>query len=154
VKLAVVAIGRARERELRALLDDYAARIRRYAQFDEVEIRDERDGAKLDGAVQRAAVSMGPRVELIALDAGGRSLTSEGFARRMGALLDRAAAPVFVIGGADGLPHALRERAVWTLSLGAMTLPHRLARIVLYEQIYRAFTILRGEPYAREGPRD
>jgi len=54
---------------------------------------------------------------------------------------------VFAIGGAEGLPPAVRAKARWRLSLGAMTLPHRLARLILAEQVYRAFSIIRGEPY-------
>ena len=77
----------------------------------------------------------------------GDKLSSEAFAKRVDDAQQRAVVPVFAIGGAEGLPDALRSRARWKLSLGPMTLPHRLARLILAEQVYRAFTILKGEPY-------
>jgi 23S rRNA (pseudouridine1915-N3)-methyltransferase len=150
VRLVVAAVGRAKEPAYRALLDLYLGRSRRYATVDEVEIRDDRED-RLAAAFTRTLEGVGSRVELVALDVGGRALTSEAFARTLGAALDRAVVPVFAIGGAEGLPAPVRAGATWKLSLGPMTLPHRLARVVLAEQIYRAFTILRGEPYAREG---
>lgn len=79
----------------------------------------------------------------------GRSLSSEGLASYLDrSALDGSSTISFLIGGADGLPREVSARADLQLSLSAMTLPHRLARIVLLEQIYRAFTILRGEPYS------
>lgn len=149
MRIVIAAVGRIREPEIRRLLDDYYQRIRRYAQLDEVEIRDERDDRVL-AAVDKTITNAGPRAELIALDAQGQQLSSKTFAHRLGDLLDRGAVPVFVIGGAEGLPPTVQSRAAWKLSLGPMTLPHRLARLVLVEQIYRSFTILHGEPYARE----
>ncbi|MEI8255685.1 MAG: 23S rRNA (pseudouridine(1915)-N(3))-methyltransferase RlmH [Deltaproteobacteria bacterium] len=146
----IVAVGRAKEPAFRALLDDYYARIRRYATLDEVEIREERED-KVEQAIARAMTSAGTRAELVALDVKGKAFTSEAFAQKLGRGLDGGAVPVFAIGAAEGLPLSVRARAAWALSLGTMTLPHRLARVVLSEQVYRAFTILRGEPYAREG---
>ncbi len=150
MRLLVVAVGRAKEPAFRALLDDYYARIRRHASFDEVEIREERED-RVEQAFARAMTSAGARAELVVLDVKGKAFTSDAFARRLGRSLDDGAVPVFAIGGAEGLPYSVRARAAWTLSLGSMTLPHRLARVVLAEQVYRAFTILKGEPYAREG---
>ena len=150
MRVVIAAVGRAKEAAFRSLLDDYYGRIRRYSSLDEIEIREER-GDKVEQAFVRALSTAGPRAEFVALDVKGKSLSSEAFAQKLGALLDGGAVPVFAIGGAEGLPQSVRTRAAWSLSLGAMTLPHRLARVVLAEQIYRGFTILRGEPYAREG---
>ena len=87
---------------------------------------------------------------VVALDVVGRSMTSEAFARWLEARATRGKGKiVFLIGGADGLPSEVLARSAEKLSLSAMTLPHRLARLVLAEQLYRAVTILRGEPYAR-----
>jgi 23S rRNA (pseudouridine1915-N3)-methyltransferase len=152
VRIVVAAVGRTRDPSYRALIDEYQARIRRYAALDESELRDERDD-KVIVAIDKLLAATGPRAEFVALDVEGKALTSDAFARRLGASLDDGRVPVFAIGGAEGLPPAVRTRAHWKLSLGPMTLPHRLARLVLAEQIYRAFTILRGEPYAREGNR-
>jgi 23S rRNA (pseudouridine1915-N3)-methyltransferase len=88
---------------------------------------------------------------LVALDPGGRELTSSEFAHQLSRWLELGKAEIdFVIGGADGIPKALLERADSKLALSRMTLPHRLARVLLFEQLYRAFAILKNEPYARE----
>jgi 23S rRNA (pseudouridine1915-N3)-methyltransferase len=148
LRIVIAAVGRVRDGAERALLDDYYARVRRYATLDEIEIKDERDD-RVAEAFERARARAGHGSELVALDVRGRAYSSEAFAAAISERLDRAAIPVFAIGGAEGLPAAVRASARWSVSLGPMTLPHRLARIVLAEQIYRAFTILRGEPYSR-----
>ena len=85
---------------------------------------------------------------LILLDSRGKQLSSEEFAQFLGDYQDRNPLPlVFAVGAADGFSEAARAAAQFTLSLGKMTLAHELARIVLLEQIYRAFTILKGHPY-------
>ena len=141
MRLFVVAAGKIREAGLRAAADEYAARIRRYARFDEIEVR---SGADLGRYVPREAT-------LVALEPGGEALTSTGFAERLERWTSRGKGEVaFVIGGAEGIPPQLSRAADARLSLSSLTLPHRLARVVLLEQIYRGFSILRGEPYARE----
>jgi 23S rRNA (pseudouridine1915-N3)-methyltransferase len=141
VKLTVVAVGKIRERDLRGVADEYVARIRRYVRLDEVEVG--RDAA-LGRALPKGAT-------IVALDPEGDALTSTAFARKVEAWGRRGKGDVaFVIGGAEGIPLELVRSADARLSLTKLTLPHRLARVVLFEQIYRAFTILRGEPYARE----
>jgi 23S rRNA (pseudouridine1915-N3)-methyltransferase len=141
LKLIVVCVGRIRERELRAVADDYAARIRRYVRCEEVEVR---DGAALDRALPKGAF-------VVALEVQGDAVSSETFARRLESWGSRGKGDVaFVIGGADGIPEHVSRAASARLSLSTMTLPHRLARVLLFEQLYRAFTIMRGEPYARE----
>jgi 23S rRNA (pseudouridine1915-N3)-methyltransferase len=141
VKLAVVAVGKIRERDLRSVANDYLARIRRYVRLDEVEVAN-------DAALARALPT---GATIVALDPAGDMLTSPAFAKRLEGWGRRGKGDVaFVIGGAEGIPEALVRSADARLSLSSLTLPHRLARVVLFEQIYRAFTILRGEPYARE----
>jgi 23S rRNA (pseudouridine1915-N3)-methyltransferase len=141
VKLAVVAVGKIRERNLRAVADEYKRRIQRYMRFDEVEVASD---AALERALPAAAT-------IVALDPAGDALTSTAFAKRLEAWGRQGKGDVaFVIGGAEGIPESLLRAAGAKLSLSSLTLPHRLARVVLFEQIYRAFTILRGEPYARE----
>lgn len=142
MKLSVVAAGKIKERPLRQVADDYANRIRRYVSFAEVETRD--DKALLQ------AVPSGVRV--VALQVWGQQLSSEDFAERLSRWSRMGKGDVaFVIGAADGIPKELSDAADEHLSLSSMTLPHRLARVLLFEQIYRGFSILRGEPYAREG---
>jgi 23S rRNA (pseudouridine1915-N3)-methyltransferase len=138
LKLVVLAVGKMRDRHMAALCDDYLARARRHLSVDVVEVD---DGAALERRLPRDA-------ELVALDPDGESWTTTDLAahleRRM---VHGARAIAFVIGGADGLPADLVRRASIRLSLSRLTLPHRLARVVLCEQIYRALTIIRGEPY-------
>jgi 23S rRNA (pseudouridine1915-N3)-methyltransferase len=144
LRISIIAVGKIKQAGLRAELDDYLGRIRRYATLEEVELKDGSD-AELQPRFDRA---LPKRARTIALEVEGRALTSRGLAE----LVQRGeldATPLaFLIGGSYGLPKAVSKAANIQLSLSAMTLPHRLARVVLAEQIYRAFTILRGEPYS------
>lgn len=129
---------------MRSLLGGYYARIGRYAKLEEIELKD----GKADEVADRLARSIPDRSRVVALEVDGRSLSSRGLAT----WLERAEnesvqSVVFLIGGAYGLPPELSKKADLRLSLSAMTLPHRLARLFLAEQIYRGFSILRGEPY-------
>jgi len=129
---------------LRSLLGDYYARIGRYAKLEEIEIKD----AKADEVAERLARSIPDRSRVVALEVDGRALSSRDFAKWLGrAENESVQTVVFLIGGSYGLPQELSKRADLRLSLSAMTLPHRLARLFLAEQVYRAFSILRGEPY-------
>jgi 23S rRNA (pseudouridine1915-N3)-methyltransferase len=140
VRVLVVAVGGLREPSYRALVDDYLARIRRLIPVDEIEAKE----GKLAEALAR--LPDGPRV---ALEVEGTAHTSESFARALERLGRTGKGNVaFLIGGADGLPPEISRAADHRWSLGQLTLPHRLARLVLVEQIYRAATILRGHPYA------
>jgi 23S rRNA (pseudouridine1915-N3)-methyltransferase len=144
VKILVVAVGRVKDRPLRAALDEYLGRIRRYAPCEEIELA-EAPAPKLEAAFHKATAE----ATRIALEVGGRALDSEAFARELGRASARHKGVVaFLIGGADGLPEGVSKAAQDRWSLSALTFPHRLARLVLVEQVYRAMTILRGEPYA------
>lgn len=138
MKLVVLAVGKLRDKQFTALCDDYLSRARRHLPVDVVEVDD-------DAALARRWPTQG---ETVALEVTGESWTTERFARHLGERMLRGGRAItFAIGGADGLPAALVARANLKLSLSAMTLPHRMARLVLLEQIYRALTIIRGEPY-------
>jgi 23S rRNA (pseudouridine1915-N3)-methyltransferase len=138
VKIVVLAVGKLRDRHVAALADDYLARARRHLPVEVVEVED-------DQALARRWPSSG---ETIALEPDGETWTTEAFAAQLERRMTRGTRAVtFVIGGADGIPAALSARAALRLSLSALTLPHRLARLLLCEQIYRALTIIRGEPY-------
>jgi 23S rRNA (pseudouridine1915-N3)-methyltransferase len=141
VKLVVIAVGRIKERELRAVADDYWQRLRHYARCEEIEVK---DAGALAKSVPSGALT-------IALEVDGEQLTSRKLAERV----ERWGAQgkgvlAFLIGGAEGIPPELSRAASARLSLSALTLPHRLARVVLLEQLYRSMTLIRGEPYARE----
>jgi 23S rRNA (pseudouridine1915-N3)-methyltransferase len=138
VKIVVLAVGKLRDRHVTALCDDYLLRARRHLPVEVVEPED-------DATLARRWPASG---EVIALEPGGVSWTTEELAAQIERRMTRGTrALTFVIGGADGIPAALSAKATLRLSLSAMTLPHRLARLVLCEQIYRALSIIRGEPY-------
>ena len=144
MRVRIIAVGKAKDRDLRSLLGDYYARIGRYAKLEEVEIKD----GKADEVAERLGRSIPERSRVVALEVGGRTLSSRDFAKWLGrAENESVQTVVFLIGGAYGLPQAISKKADLKLSLSAMTLPHRLARLLLAEQVYRAFSILRGEPY-------
>lgn len=145
MKLSIVAVGKIKQAGLRADLDDYLKRIRRHASCEEIELK---DGNEREVAA-RFARAIPERALVAALEVDGVQHDSASFARWIGQCEQTAVHGVaFLIGGAYGLPAECSARAQVRLSLSRMTLPHRLARVVLVEQVYRAFTILRGEPYA------
>lgn len=151
MRITLVAVGRARSDATAALYRDFAERLRWPLRLKEVEdrrplaveARKQREGERLIAAVPKDA-------RLVALDQGGQSLDSPAFAALLGRWQDQGLTDLaFVIGGADGLSPPVRERADLTLSLGAMTWPHLLVRVLLAEQLYRAQCILDGHPYHR-----
>lgn len=145
MRVHVVAVGKLKDRALRSVVDDYAKRIGRYARFSETELRD----GPADQVGERLRRAPSPRARVVALEVDGDACSSREFARIVGQAEDDGAIDelTFLIGGSHGLPAEVSRGADVRLSLGPMTLPHRLCRVVLVEQIYRAFTILRGEPY-------
>lgn len=144
LRVRILAVGKVKERATRALLDDYFGRIGRYAKLEERELK---DGSEAEVAA-RFDKAIGERSRLVALEVEGKALSSAGLAKLIGKAEGSGIQNlVFLIGGSYGLPAAVRARADVELSLSKMTLPHRLARLLLAEQIYRGFTILRNEPY-------
>ena len=142
MRLQLLMIGKTRRPEMCALIDDYVNRIRRSCPIEVLEVRDAEAALKKLEA-DRAATP-------ILLDAGGRSIDSNALARWLGELRDRGTRQViFICGNAGGFPESLRERVAQKLSLSIMTLSHELARVVLAEQLYRAFAILSGSPYPK-----
>jgi 23S rRNA (pseudouridine1915-N3)-methyltransferase len=140
VKVFLYYVGKAKDPHANAMAAEYIKRAGRYADSRMLELKPERT----DFWSRHTSATK------ILLDPAGRPLDSAAFADLFakGEMLGRDL--VFVVGGHDGLPAAWRERADLLVSLSAMTMPHELARAVLAEQIYRAFTILRGHPYPRQ----
>ncbi len=135
MKLTVAWIGKSKERAIQELTEKYSERLRHYTDFNCVSIKDE---SKLGNA----------KSSLILLDSRGKQFSSEDLAEFLRKGEEQSSVPlVFAIGGADGFSDELRKSASFIMSLGKMTLSHELARIVLLEQLYRAFTILKGHPY-------
>jgi 23S rRNA (pseudouridine1915-N3)-methyltransferase len=151
MRIRVLSVGRDRSGLYAPAVEEYARRIARYGKFALEEVPEARRAAGTPKARDEEAASLLARVaardRVVALDERGRAATSEELARRLGGWLRDGRDVVLVVGGSDGLGQAVRERADEALSLSRMTLAHRLARLVLLEQLYRAFTILRGEPY-------
>jgi len=153
MKIKIAWIGKTKEPAIQALTDEYLKRISRYAQVEGVAVRDEAAlleacGRSEKSAGANAARSGAPKSTLVLMDARGKEYSSQEFAKFLGDYQDRNPLPlVLAIGGADGFSDAARAAAQHVISLGKMTLPHELARVVLLEQVYRAFTILKGHPY-------
>lgn len=142
MRLQLLMIGKTRRPEMCAVINDYVNRIRRSCAIEILEVRDAEAALKKLGA-DRAATH-------ILLDAGGTSIDSNALAKWLGELRERGTRQlVFICGNADGFSESLRERVTQKLSLSAMTLSHELARVVLAEQLYRAFAILSGSPYPK-----
>lgn len=152
MRITVVAVGRLKEAFWRDAADEYLKRLRPYADCGVVEIADRDPGRGLDRALAEEGAdvlrALPDAAHVVTLEIGGRQLSSEQFAERLEQLaLDGRSTVTFVIGGSHGLAPEVLDRANERLSLGPMTLPHNLARVVVLEQIYRAFKIRRGEPY-------
>ncbi|HXR33636.1 MAG TPA: 23S rRNA (pseudouridine(1915)-N(3))-methyltransferase RlmH [Verrucomicrobiae bacterium] len=142
MKIRLLLLGKTRRAELSALLDEYVKRIARSCPIELTEVRDATAAVKKLDA-DRAATA-------VLLDAAGKFYDSESFAKWLGEQRDRGTRElIFVCGDADGFPHVLRERVKQKVSLSAMTYSHELARVMLAEQVYRAFAILSGSPYPK-----
>jgi len=141
MRFRVVAVGRVKDAALRTACDGYLERLRHYTRIDEQEVKDE--------ARVLATVPEGSR--LVALSRAGEAWSSSQLAEWMGKWEIDGRDVTFAVGGADTLPEVVLHRAERTWSLSSLTFPHELARVILYEQLYRACTIRRGEPYHR-GP--
>jgi rRNA large subunit m3Psi methyltransferase RlmH len=136
MRYRVVALGGSRMKStaLRAACDDYLSRIRHYAKIEEREVKEAR---------------IPEDSRLVALAREGEAWSSSQLAELVSRWEMDGRDVAFVIGDADGVPADVLQRAERTWSLGPLTLPHELARVVVYEQLYRAYTIRRGEPYHR-----
>lgn len=151
MRFIVAVVGRPKHESLAAAIRDYEARARRYWPLDIHEVKDEpvkaantelvraREGERLAAAAGGA--------QLVACEVGGRQMGSQEFAAWVQRLREAATDVAFLIGGAYGLAPQLADSAATRLSFSPWTLPHELARLVLAEQLYRAGTIIRGEPY-------
>jgi 23S rRNA (pseudouridine1915-N3)-methyltransferase len=143
VKIKIAWLGKTRDAAVQALTEDYLKRISRYAAVEGVAVADEAALLKL---AQRSGTR--PAHTLILLDGTGRQLSSEEFSGFLKDQQERNPQPLlFAVGPADGFSDEARKSAAIKISLGRITLVHELARVVLLEQLYRAFTILKGHPY-------
>ncbi|MCF1707689.1 23S rRNA (pseudouridine(1915)-N(3))-methyltransferase RlmH [Tabrizicola sp. J26] len=155
MRLVVCTVGRLRAGPERMLVDDYVTRFNRTARplglgpLTEHEVED-RKGGGMAAEAELLSRALPANAVIVALDERGQTLTSPEFAQRLTAFRDEGRQDLaFLIGGADGIAPALRDRADLMISFGRMVWPHMLVRVMLSEQIYRAATILSGSPYHR-----
>ena len=143
MKITVAVVGRLKEEYLRAAEDEYVKRLRPYCTLDVTEHK----------TIEALLAAAPPGAHLYGFDERGEALTSADFARDVIAAEEMrggGAAVWFVIGGADGLGDLARARARRLFAFGRFTIAHRLVRVLVLEQLYRAYKIARGEPYHRE----
>jgi 23S rRNA (pseudouridine1915-N3)-methyltransferase len=141
VKITIAWIGKRKNPSIQSLSDEYLRRLRQFVEAEGAALKDE-------AALLKLCEGRGARRRLVLLDSRGQQLSSEELAGFLREHQDRNPAPlVIAIGPADGFSEELRRKADFLFSFGKMTLAHELARVVLLEQVYRAFTILKGHPY-------
>jgi 23S rRNA (pseudouridine1915-N3)-methyltransferase len=159
MRLVVIAIGRLKQGPERELAERYRTRfddIGRQLGFRGLDVHEIPESRARDASArmaEEAAAILGvvpPKSLLVTLDEHGKNIDSAAFARHLGRWRDQSVAnAVFVIGGADGLSPDLRRREKLAIAFGAATWPHQIVRVMLFEQVYRAATILAGHPYHR-----
>jgi len=152
MRLVVAVVGKARHPALSEAIRDYEQRAARYWPLDVREVREEKaTGISLDRVKEREGARLAEKIperaQTVACESGGKSLSSVEFAEFLRQARDDDRDLAFVIGGAFGLGANVASKSTMKLSLAPWTLPHEIARLVLVEQIYRAGTIVRGEPY-------
>lgn len=157
LKITVAGVGKLKEKYWREAVQEYSKRLRAYCQLELREVPDQGYPDGLSALAreqvkarewQRLSRCLRPGVYVVALDVGGEQVSSEQLAARLDQLaLGGHSAITFLIGGSLGLPEEALRQAHWRLSCSRFTFPHQLMRVILLEQVYRAFKISRGEPY-------
>ncbi|MCF6410740.1 23S rRNA (pseudouridine(1915)-N(3))-methyltransferase RlmH [Pseudalkalibacillus salsuginis] len=157
MNIQIVTVGKLKEKYLKQGISEYVKRIGPYAKIEVIEVSDEKAPEQLSGSEMeqvknaegsRLLAKIGQDVHVIALAIEGKQKTSEELARNLDQLATYGKSKIaFVIGGSLGLSEAVLKRSNEQLSFSKMTFPHQLMRLILVEQIYRAFKINRGEPY-------
>ncbi|MGY3189245.1 23S rRNA (pseudouridine(1915)-N(3))-methyltransferase RlmH [Lysinibacillus sp. TE18511] len=157
MNITIVSVGKLKEKYLKMGIDEYVKRLGGYAKMDLIEVPDEKAPEQLSDAEmeivkkkegERILSKIGPDTYVIALAINGKMKTSEQMAADLESLMTYGKSKIaFVIGGSLGLHDDVLERADEQQSFGKMTLPHQLMKLVLVEQIYRSFRIMKGEPY-------
>ncbi len=152
MEITVIAVGRLKESAEKALCAEYIKRLTRFCRIEIVEIADEDCGAGEKRAVSRESAAVlakiPPQALVILCDIQGKMFTSEEFAAELDRRITMGSSrAVFIIGGSCGVSDEVRDRADMRLSFSRLTFPHRLFRVMLLEQIYRAFKIINNETY-------
>lgn len=157
MKITVVSVGKIKEKYLKMAIDEYAKRLSKYCKLEFVEVADEKTPDNASEVVnskikevegERIIASIKKDAFVIALAIEGESITSEALAKKIDNLgISGNSNIVFVIGGSLGLSPEVLARADYKLSFSKMTFPHQLMKVILLEQIYRSYRIIKNEPY-------
>lgn len=153
MKIRILCVGKIKDKFFRDALEEYKKRLKAFCDLEIIEIKDEKitPSVNADMVVQRESERLLSKMTggyFIALDPNGQMLSSEKFADRIGDLINTGKVPInFIIGGSHGLSQELLKQCNYILSFSPMTFPHQLFRMMLTEQIYRAFTILNHQTY-------
>ena len=157
MKIKIVTVGKLKEKYLKDGIAEYTKRISRFAKLEMIELADEKTPDKasesenqkiLETEGARILSKVGERDFVVVLAIEGKTLSSEEFSKQLEqASIKGYSTLTFIIGGSLGLAPVVKNRANLSVSFGRLTLPHQLMRLVLVEQIYRAFTIQQGSPY-------
>ena len=157
MKIKIVTVGKLKEKYLKDGIAEYAKRISRFAKLEMIELTDEKTPDKaselenqkiLETEGARILSKVGERDFVVVLAIEGKTFSSEDFSKQLEqASIKGYSTLTFIIGGSLGLAPVVKNRANLSVSFGRLTLPHQLMRLVLVEQIYRAFTIQQGSPY-------
>ena len=157
MKIKLVTVGKLKEKYLKDGIAEYSKRISRFAAVEMIELADEKTPDRASDSENEKILNLegnrilskiGDREFVVVLAIEGKTLSSEEFSKQLEqASINGYSTLTFVIGGSLGLTPQVKKRANLSLSFGRVTLPHQLMRLVLVEQIYRAFTIQQGSPY-------
>ena len=157
MNITIVAVGKVKERYFTSAIEEYAKRLSRYCKLNIIEVKDERAPESLshneelqvkDAEGERILSKLPADAYVIALERKGVKMTSEAFANKIVDIQTYNSSHIaFVIGGSLGLSNAVRRKADLELSFSSFTFPHQMMRVILLEQIYRAFRINNNEPY-------
>lgn len=157
MQVKVIAVGKLKEKYLKKGIEEYAKRLGAYTKFEIVEVADEEAPENLSQAEmnqvkalegERILQKLSSQEVIFALDLNGKQMTSEDFAQTLDDKMTYGQSKLtFIIGGSLGLSQEVLDRAQHRLSFGPMTFPHQVMRLIIAEQVYRAFRIIRNEPY-------
>lgn len=157
MKITIIAVGKLKEKYWKQAISEYEKRLSAYTKIDIIEVPDEKAPENMSDKEieqmkekegQRILAKVKPQSTVITLEIQGKMLSSEGLAKELDQRMTQGASDfTFIIGGSNGLHQEVMKRSNFALSFSKMTFPHQMMRVVLLEQVYRAFKINRGEAY-------
>jgi len=148
MKFRFIWIGKTKDKNWKALQDEYLRRLSHFVKCEVTELKDSQDGAEIEG--ERILATLNPKTFAVLLDVSGEAISSRDLAGKIEKWQNLGLKEVsFIIGGADGVSRRVAEIADISLSLSFLTFTHEMARAVMLEQLYRAFTIIKGFPYQK-----